>query len=161
VDRRLPIKEFVLLLLVANVAPGPVRAVERDHFFSARAWQVEDGLPENKVVAVEQDADGYLWVATQVGLYRFDGLRFQEATAANMAGITSGLIRTMFRDPDGRLWLTKDRSALICLERGEVVRTLTQKEGLSAYQIRSMVMDTQGIVWPRHRRCTRSANGCR
>ena len=120
---------------------------QSDTSFFSRAWQVEDGLPENKVVAVEQDPDGYLWVGTQVGLYRFDGMRFQEATAVNMAGVTSGIIRMIFRDQGGRLWVAKDRSALICLEHGEVVQTLTQKEGLSAFQIRSMVMDKQGIVW--------------
>jgi signal transduction histidine kinase/ligand-binding sensor domain-containing protein len=118
-----------------------------DTSFFARAWQAEHGLPENKVVAVEQDLDGYLWVGTQVGLYRFDGMRFQEATAVNMAGVTSGLIRMIFRDPCGRVWVAKDRSAIICLERGEIVQTLTQKDGLSTFQTRSMVMDKQGIVW--------------
>jgi ligand-binding sensor domain-containing protein/signal transduction histidine kinase len=141
------IRVGLILLSLASGTMCRSVAAPIDTSFFARAWQAEHGLPENKVVAVEQDVDGYLWVGTQVGLYRFDGMRFQEATAVNMAGVTSGLIRTMFRDPCGRVWVAKDRSALICLERGEIVQTLTQKDGLSAFQTRSMVMDKQGIVW--------------
>ena len=38
-------------------------------------WNVEDGLPINTVVAVAQTPDGYVWLATEEGLVRFDGLR--------------------------------------------------------------------------------------
>ena len=44
--------------------------------YFTRTWQVEDGLPQNKVTAVVQTRDGYLWVGTYNGLARFDGVRF-------------------------------------------------------------------------------------
>ena len=118
-----------------------------DRAFFARAWQAEHGLPENKVVAVEQDPDGYLWVGTQVGLYRFDGMCFQEAVAANTAGVVSGLIRAMLLDAKGRLWVAKDQGVLVCLERGSVTQAFTPKDGFSKFQIRSMAYDTQSNIW--------------
>jgi hypothetical protein len=59
-------------------------AVASAGFFSAtaapiyftRTWQVEQGLPQNKVTAVVQTRDGYLWIGTYNGLARFDGVRF-------------------------------------------------------------------------------------
>src|SRR5882762_3151121 len=40
------------------------------------AWRVEDGLPDNIVDAITQTPDGYLWLGTQGGLVRFDGVHF-------------------------------------------------------------------------------------
>ena len=40
------------------------------------AWRVDDGLPDNIVDAITQTPDGYLWLGTQGGLVRFDGVRF-------------------------------------------------------------------------------------
>src|SRR5688572_24887607 len=41
-----------------------------------RAWQTENGLPQNTVHSVIQDFEGYVWVATEEGLARFDGVGF-------------------------------------------------------------------------------------
>ena len=42
-----------------------------------RGWQADDGLPGDNVTGVTQTEDGYLWIATQTGLARFDGIRFE------------------------------------------------------------------------------------
>src|SRR5689334_23097304 len=44
--------------------------------YNVRVWQIDDGLPQNSVWAITQTKDGYLWVGTQQGLARFDGVRF-------------------------------------------------------------------------------------
>lgn len=41
-----------------------------------RVWQREQGLPQQSVVGLAQSDDGYLWIGTQEGLARFDGVRF-------------------------------------------------------------------------------------
>src|SRR5690349_1065896 len=51
---------------------GPSLA-QLDH----KAWTIRDGAPPN-VTALAQSADGVLWVGTLSGLYRFDGVRFEE-----------------------------------------------------------------------------------
>ncbi len=40
-------------------------------------WSSEDGLPQNTVNVILQTRDGYLWLGTQGGLARFDGVRFK------------------------------------------------------------------------------------
>jgi hypothetical protein len=41
-----------------------------------RVWETDEGLPYNRVQAIAQTLDGYLWVGTYQGLARFDGLQF-------------------------------------------------------------------------------------
>ncbi len=44
--------------------------------FSYRTFSTADGLPQSSVYSIAETADGYLWLATQRGLVRFDGVRF-------------------------------------------------------------------------------------
>ena len=41
-----------------------------------RVWQIQPGLPQASIYCVLQTQDAYLWLGTQLGLVRFDGVRF-------------------------------------------------------------------------------------
>ena len=67
----------VLLALLGS--SGSAWALDADKAllqFPHRAWQAEHGLPQNSILSLAQTPDGYLWVGTQEGLVRFDGVRF-------------------------------------------------------------------------------------
>ena len=84
-----------------------------------RALNPEEGLSEYKHLvwrsgdqgltgqgyAVAQSGDGYLWVGTTAGLFRFDGVRFTEWKEADAASI--GPVR-LHRAMDGSLWGSSD-----------------------------------------------------
>src|SRR5437016_12677690 len=65
-----------LALTFALAAPvhalDPQKSVSQ---FTHTAWSGKDGIP-GPVRAMAQTQDGYLWLGTEAGLYRFDGLRF-------------------------------------------------------------------------------------
>src|SRR5690349_16385171 len=64
----------LLFMLSANAfALLPAKPITQ---YVHTVWQTDDGLPQNYVVAVVQTRDGYLWLATQEGLVRFDGVSF-------------------------------------------------------------------------------------
>jgi len=44
--------------------------------FGHDVWLTENGLPQNTVHAIAQTADGYIWIGTEEGLARFDGVKF-------------------------------------------------------------------------------------
>jgi signal transduction histidine kinase/ligand-binding sensor domain-containing protein len=46
-------------------------------YLSQQAWSTEEGLPQSSVHSIAQTADGYLWLATEGGLVRFDGVGFR------------------------------------------------------------------------------------
>ena len=73
--------------------------------YATRTWQTEDGLPHNVVQAVAQTPDGYIWVGTQKGLARFDGLHFTTFDARNTPDMASSSIQSLYVDHAGVLWV--------------------------------------------------------
>ena len=110
----------------------------------SRAWQSEEGLPGNTVLGVAQTPDGFLWVATESGLVRFDGVRFQETAPLRNPNLA------FLADRRGRLWLGKRAAsgggAVVCLDTN-TTRVFTQADGLPDSAGRVMVEDGEGAVW--------------
>ena len=73
--------------------------------YSKRHWQVEQGLPQNYVTSLSQDADGLLVVGTSGGVARFDGIRFLPVVLIEDTGISREWINTVETLPDGRIWI--------------------------------------------------------
>ena len=83
-----------------------------------RSWGTEAGLPQNTVNAIVQSKDGYLWLGTQDGLARFDGVRFKSF------GLESGLpsvnVASLCEDQQGILWIGTSGAGLCCLRQGRI-----------------------------------------
>jgi signal transduction histidine kinase/ligand-binding sensor domain-containing protein len=143
------VKSFFAILfnaiLIGFVSPA---LAEHENPYFARIWQAEDGLPENRVVGVVQSSDGFLWVATQTGLVRFDGVRFQRADLAGSPGKIAGTMRILMLDRMGRIWLAKEEGdTLFCFD-GAQVRILTADQGLPKTETQSsMAVDGKGGLW--------------
>lgn len=75
--------------------------------YDVNHWIMEQGLPANKIRALVQTQDGFLWVGTERGLARFDGVRFVSFTETNSSAFaeTGQSVRSLFEDEAGRLWV--------------------------------------------------------
>lgn len=69
------------------------------------SWQSEKGLPQDTVQSVLQTRDGYLWVGTQEGLARFDGVRFRVWDERTTPELRSSSVTSLLEDSRGRLWI--------------------------------------------------------
>jgi signal transduction histidine kinase/ligand-binding sensor domain-containing protein len=109
-----------------------------------KSWQREEGLPQNSVRALAQTSDGYLWIGSNEGLSRFDGIRF--VPLANSENTVSSAINTLCADKTGALWIGTAGGGLTCW-RNEKKITLTKKEGLPSDTILSLAEETPGRIW--------------
>ncbi|HEY9508454.1 MAG TPA: two-component regulator propeller domain-containing protein, partial [Verrucomicrobiae bacterium] len=138
---------FVIFLVCAErVSAAPAQAA--GDAYSLRVWQAEDGLPENRVVGVVQSPDGFIWVATQSGVVRFDGVRFQRVDFYGSPGVIAGTMRVLMLDRSGRLWLAKEEGGTIfCFKDGKV-QQLSAADGFPKNEAqRCLTMDGEGALW--------------
>jgi ligand-binding sensor domain-containing protein/signal transduction histidine kinase len=109
-----------------------------------RSWQREQGLPENSVRALAQTRDGYLWIAGEDGVARFDGVRF--VSFGLREGLRSGPVRALFEDSRGALWIGTVGSGLTRWQKGQFA-TFTTRDGLPANSITALGEDSEGRLW--------------
>ena len=85
----------------------PLRSIRSRELsqFSHEVWLTENGLPQNTVHAIAQTRDGYIWIGTEEGLARFDGVKFTVFDKQNTPELKSNYIRTLLADRQGALWI--------------------------------------------------------
>jgi signal transduction histidine kinase/ligand-binding sensor domain-containing protein len=111
-----------------------------------RTWQTDEGLPDNNVTGVAQTADGHLWVATLGGLMLFDGDRFEEFSATHLPKVPNHVVRTMYLDQRGELWLVMDRGAVIRV--GETAaHVFDATNGFAYSRVTAVAEDKEAGVW--------------
>ncbi len=109
-----------------------------------RSWQREQGLPQNSVRALTQTRDGYLWIGSDDGVVRFDGVRF--VSFGLREGLRSGPVQRLFEDSHGTLWIGTADSGLTRWRDGQFT-TFTMRDGLPADSITALSEDGEGRLW--------------
>jgi signal transduction histidine kinase/ligand-binding sensor domain-containing protein len=75
------------------------------HPFGHQSWSTENGLPQNSVHRIFQSQDGYIWIATEDGVARFDGIDFKIFNHENTPAFTSNDTCCLAQDSTGTLWI--------------------------------------------------------
>jgi signal transduction histidine kinase/ligand-binding sensor domain-containing protein len=91
------------LVVVPGVRAADSRDRSIDQFFHT-AWTVREGAP-GQVTALAQTADGYLWLGTQTGLYRFDGVKFERYRPREGGDFLASSVASLYAPPSGGLWV--------------------------------------------------------
>src|ERR1700704_3417261 len=120
---------LVLALLALSqhaYALDPARTLTQ---YVHRIWQVQQGLPQAWIASIVQTHDGYLWLGTQTGLVKFDGVRF--TTVDEMDGVPSAnmWVTQLIEDDQSALWIGTAQAGLIKLRDGIATR-YSEREGM-------------------------------
>ena len=99
---------FLLASVLLAYAPGSfaLDASKPLKQYGRQAWQSETGLPQNTVNAIVQSRDGFIWMATEAGLVRFDGQDFRTFDTGNTRELPSDSINDLALDQQGTLWIS-------------------------------------------------------
>jgi ligand-binding sensor domain-containing protein/AraC-like DNA-binding protein len=108
-------------------------------------WVVIQGLPDASINAISQTPEGYLWIGTRKGLFRYNGTVFKRCNPLNDTTPTDLYINALYTDSRGNLWIGS-YYGLIKYKNGEYEQ-FTKKDGLSSNQITTIVEDRHGHLW--------------
>jgi len=129
---------FLLLWLATLGAAHALDPAKQITQYAHNAWRINDGMLGGAVYDVTQTADGYLWVGTQAGLLRFDGVRFENFPAPD--GHLLATFR-LFVARDGSLWVGTNTG----LYR-EIDGRLTEFPLVNG-NISGIAQDLNGAIW--------------
>ena len=132
----------IISLCLGNLRAAP--PAQPDYF--SRAWTTANGLPDNKVTAVIQTRDGYLWLGTYGGLVRFDGVRFTVFSSANTPQLASDRVTSLFEDSRGVLWIGHERGDLTACQDLKFTAQTTRVTGVRR-KISAIGEDADGDIW--------------
>ncbi len=110
--------------------------------YAHTAWKIRDGFAKGSIIAIAQTPDGYLWLGTAFGLYRFDGVRNVLWQPPPDQQLPSNTITKLVVARDGTLWIGT-WSGLASWKNGR----LTQYAELAGSAIFALVEDRVGSIW--------------
>lgn len=130
------------LLTRANATPHPFLDLDITQFHHS-AWTLKQGAP-GQVTALAQSTDGYLWCATQSGVFRFDGVSFERVRPAQPFPTENA--SALLAAADGSVWIGFRYGVVSHLD-GERVRHYDDDDGLPTGSVFGLAQDSDGTLW--------------
>ena len=139
----------MLVACLLGFLPGAAASgLDRDRVLTElhhTAWLGRDGAP-SQITALAQTADGFLWIGSSRGLFRFDGVQFERYTPPSGLRLPSHNIYALLATPDGALWVSFRPSGLGLLKDGRMT-VFTRSEEVPRSPVYLFARDHDGRIW--------------
>jgi signal transduction histidine kinase/ligand-binding sensor domain-containing protein len=133
-------KVFSLLATLACGLSSHAASIDLHH----TSWTARDGAPP-MVLSMAQTRDGWLWLGGPTGLYRFDGMQFEQFVPADGALLTRN-VSVVNAFADGALWVGY-RTGGAARVHGGRVRNYSERDGLPSRAVWGVELDGAGRTW--------------
>jgi two-component sensor histidine kinase len=115
IERRLPLfLKFIAIVFALGYAITSSAQATIPH----RVLNMENGLPSNEVYCITQDANGTMWMGTDMGLVKYDGNEMKVLIPETKSSIS---VLRFFVDYQNRMWLSTFRNGLFYLEGDSLI----------------------------------------
>jgi len=129
----------LLLLCPSVLASDPSLDVSQ---YAHTVWRVRDGFTRGMIWAIAQTPDGYLWLGTEFGLYRFDGVRAVPWKPPMGQDLPSPVVYNLLTARDGALWIGT-MNGVASWKNGK----FTRYPQIDGQLIWALTEDREGTVW--------------
>jgi signal transduction histidine kinase/ligand-binding sensor domain-containing protein len=134
-----------LFWTLCGIASVSVPAHSQDpNNLGSQSWSTENGLPQNSVHQIFQSTDGYIWIATEGGIARFNGIDFKIFSHETTPEITSDDICCFTQSPKGPLWIATS-DGLLQYSAGKF-RGYSITDGLTTNRIINLAAEDDGTL---------------
>lgn len=139
--RRLAFVALLLGFLAPSAAGNSAPFEQLRHF----AWQAEDGSPTN-IQGIAQSPDGFIWLASATGLYRFDGVSFERIPLEGGDDSQSLQVASVAAAPNGDIWIGYDWGGMAVYRGGHLrAANPVRPDKASVY----VAVTRDGALWAR------------
>ncbi|RLD69294.1 MAG: hypothetical protein DRI95_00540 [Bacteroidetes bacterium] len=105
-------------------------------------YNVKEGLAQSKVFYTHQDSKGYLWLGTEAGVSRFDGINFVNYNTED--GLAQNGVKTILEDKQGNIWLGHKGGGISRISGNKIQ---SSKNDSINVDITCFLEDDKGVLW--------------
>ena len=131
---------FSFLAILACCLSSQAASINLHH----TSWTARDGAPA-MALSITQTKDGWLWLGGPAGLYRFDGMQFEQFSPSNEALLTRN-VSVVNAFADGDLWIGYRTGGAARLHEGRI-RNYSERDGLPSRAVWGVEQDGDGRIW--------------
>ncbi len=135
----------LVLLFILNMILSGLDPKQRINKYLIDNWTNKNGLPQNSVTAIIQTRQGYLWLGTQEGVVRFDGINMTTFNIKNVPEFKSSMITSLIEGKNGLLWIGTYEGLM--KYNNNKFDLLTVENGLTSNLIRCLRFDDKSDLW--------------
>ena len=110
--------------------------------YAHTAWIFREGFAQGRVTSIAQTSDGYLWLGTEFGLLRFDGVRSVPWQPPGNERLPTSWIRSLLVARNGTLWIGTLQGLASWMDG-----KLTQFPELAGHSVNTLLADREGTIW--------------
>ncbi|AXC10024.1 Sensor histidine kinase [Acidisarcina polymorpha] len=114
--------------------------------FQHTAWTLQDGAP-SQIDALAQTKDGYIWLGTVNGLFRFNGIRFEPYKPSGGQQLAHTGVRSLLATDDGGLWIGYIMGKTSFLKDGILQNQRLTRHAHGGGTVFSIITDPDGSLW--------------
>lgn len=139
---------FWLLLITTTLLMFPVHAQDRLKNLEFKQFSTPDGLPNSMVHQVYQDRDGYIWIPTFYGLFRYDGyeVRTYKSNLYTPGLLTNNNVLCVEEDYSHRLWIGTHEGLCVLDKQTGQMRKM-QLEGINKHRLNEIHVTKENKVY--------------
>lgn len=142
----LPILVFVVVLFAPTIAAAQGDGgILQD--YATNAWTERDGLPSGRIAAIAQTGDDYLWLGTNVGLVRFDGITFLQWRELSSLELPARSVWALCAATDDSLWVGFSSPGGVSRIKDGLVTNFDEADGLPDGAVNSLTEAHDGTIW--------------
>jgi len=117
---------------------------------AVQRYSLEEGLSQQAVNVIAQDAEGFMWFGTEDGLNRFDGYEFRQLRhdRANPSTMPNGWVASLVVTDDG-LWIATDGGGVVfrSARTGQLESPAALRDAVDLQRVRGLSRDRLGRIW--------------
>lgn len=133
-------KSFIILILIFFL-PSIISG-QNLHF---RNHPIQNEIQDIQAIKLLETQSGFIWVGTNQGLFRFDGLDFSPIVSQD--SLTTNKITALFEDSNHQIWIGYENGSIRILPNGRQIKIWDIEEGLPKVPITGFEEDDQGRLW--------------
>jgi ligand-binding sensor domain-containing protein/signal transduction histidine kinase/DNA-binding response OmpR family regulator len=141
------LKRCIILFIILQVNSSILLASSLKKTYNVINFTTSKIREQQSVKAITQDSKGFIWFASNSGLFRFDGLNVKKYSLQSIDGTPSLEVKSLLFDSNNKLWVGTNKGLLKYDEKNETFHKVQLETTNSSLVILDLLEDNRSNIW--------------